>query len=329
MDQRMPRCDSELKLKMICTATSCVTNLLPTPLSPGRVNPRESHNTCSRTIGDHINPRRTQDDSVLPIAQLHRTKGRRKDFAHNCTSASIPQESTTLPRSTIAWLLSSIRRISQCLLSLPNRILFLHLVLVLVVKRQLRACLDILNRKERNIIDSRVVLIIADGILAAIRFAGVIDEPRRTSHVLTVNDIAGSRRQLINIVDKLIQTVEIALLVFRAGLLTSISLFIRDDLAEIGVDELSLNQVFVTEDTPAAVCRFEDGEWNLASILDHSALADWAAFAVDVAFVDWVPFFSVELHQRLRLVMRLRRVLIFRSTVREPLWEIWESISKE
>jgi len=206
---------------------------------------------------------------------------------------SLPKKPTTLHRTTIARLLPSIRRIPLSSLTLPHSHILLKLILILVIKRQLSTRRNISHSEERDVVNSRIVLVVADRILTTVRFATVVDESCWPAHVLSIHDIAVVRGEVV-FVDEFVQTVEVALLVFRACLLSAVGFLVRDDLAKVGIDELSLDQVLIAADSPAPVWSFEDREWYFATLLNDSTLAASTTLAVRIALVDGKAFFSVE-----------------------------------
>ena len=187
-------------------------------------------------------------------------------------NTSRPKEASTFPCSAVATLLTSIRRISHGRFSLPDSNILFVLVGIHIIKRELRACWDIFKSEEGNIINPRVVLVVADGILPAIRLAAVVDEARRTAHILSINHVAFFLRKAV--ANELIETIEVALLLLRASLFAAIGLLRGDDLTKVGVDELPSDKFFVAVDAPATVRSLEDGKRHLATLLDDSAFAD-------------------------------------------------------
>ena len=104
-----------------------------------------------------------------------------------------------------------------------------------------------------------------------------------------------------------------------ADLFASIRFGVCDDLAKISVYELALDEVFIAIDTPAAVSGFEDGERNLAALLNDAAFADRAAAAIHVAFIDGISLLAVELDERLWVAWAFGSVIweAFRQACRE------------
>lgn len=112
----------------------------------------------------------------------------------------------------------------------------------------------------------------------------------------------------------LVEAVEVASFLNVCLILAFGSLLVRQNLAEINVDKLSLDQVLVTKDSPSTVCSLDNGEVDFPAFADEACFAVRAAVAFVVALIYSVPLFTVKFGERLyRFWFRLR--------VREAFWE--------
>lgn len=154
----------------------------------------------------------------------------------------------------------------------------LHLILVEVVKGQLRPCGDELFSEEGKLVKVRVVMVVGDGEEGTVRLAGMVHEACRSTHVHAVTDVLG--------VLELVKVHEVVVLV--RALLPLVGLFGRDDLAPVRVQELALLQILVAPQTPSALLGLEDIQTDFPAPLDDAVLAIVAAVTSGIAF-EYVP----------------------------------------
>ncbi len=165
-----------------------------------------------------------------------------KVLMQRCSSTYLHRsllDSTTLRPKIFPTLLRPAKTFRHPLLRFPVFHL-LTLLRILIIKRQLGIRLDVVFRKERQIIHLGVPIVIGDGKLATIRLARMIHEPRRPTHVFAVDDIEIFVRDAVAC-GELVHRVEVAVFSFVI-LLAFVGLGARDDFATVGVYELSISQ---------------------------------------------------------------------------------------
>lgn len=190
------------------------------------------------------------------------------------TPRLLPQPLPTLPRPT------QTRHLALALLFLP-----LVLLLIQIIKRQFLPRRDIPNREKRQIIHPVIMLVVADGVLPAIRLAAMIHELGRPAHELAVNDVDVLLREAFGFL-VLVKGEEVRRFAGRARGFAAGGFGVGDDFAAVCVDELAWEgklaqelggregggggtheEILVAAETPAAAAGLEDGELDSATEL--------------------------------------------------------------
>lgn len=137
-----------------------------------------------------------------------------------------------------------------------------------VIKCQLGIGGDIANCKEGEVVQSLVCKTIdRNGDNLAIRVARVIDKSRSCAELLSVDNIA-ILIGMITIADQPVQAEEVRGLILIRGL-ASIGVFLRDDLAEVAIDELAHDDRLQASQAEATLAGIKDLQADLTTALDN------------------------------------------------------------
>lgn len=104
--------------------------------------------------------------------------------------SSVLEQSRLLPQPFSAIVCPAETRYAVLLDSFVGTLAILRIfipLMISVVESQLFSSLDISIREERNLIQHRIIFVLADDIDNAVRVAGVVDEARRAAKELAVD----------------------------------------------------------------------------------------------------------------------------------------------
>jgi hypothetical protein len=212
-------------------------------------------------------------------------------------SGLLPQPLSTVACSAQTWytvllhtLISPLPLFLVCLLSA---------IIILVVKRELLACLDVTKREERDLIQESIVLVPGHGVDYTVGITRVIDEARRAAVELAIDLV-----EMRIVWHEFVEGEEIAILALARRFLTSICFLTGDHFTPICVDELSLGKTFggaqscimwsasILEsgqggDTPSSVLRPKNLQSHGPSLLHNTALAYRPTSTVVITLINW------------------------------------------